>query len=89
MRYNLCLILGVAQLCKCYNGDYLIPLFRPSLSPESEIFLSADEVYNTEVTPRWSTFKDPSYIAAIKPASQEDVQSIVSSITTGNREGSS
>lgn len=89
MRYNLCLILGVAQLCRCYDGDYLIPLFRPALSPESGVFLYADEAYNTEVTPRWSTFKDPSYIAAIKPASEEDVQSIVSSILAGDREGPS
>lgn len=89
MRYNLCLLLSLAQLCKGYDGDYLIPLFRPALSPEAGIFLSADEVYNTEVTPRWSTFNDPSYIAAIKPETEEDVQSIVSFLIPWNGESPS
>ncbi|PKX89072.1 FAD-dependent monooxygenase fmqD [Aspergillus novofumigatus IBT 16806] len=30
-----------------------------------------------DVVPRWSTYKNPSYVATIKPASEEDVQNIV------------
>ena len=53
-------------------------IFRPVLSSEAEIYLGSD--YHKDVVPRWSTYKEPSYVATIKPASEEDVQMIVSSL---------
>jgi len=54
-------------------------IFRPVLSSEAHIYLTNDSSYD-DVVPRWSTYKGPSYVATIKPASEEDVQGIVSTV---------
>ena len=59
------------------NLTDLNDIFRPVLSLESHIYLTNESSYD-DVVPRWSTYKKPSYVATIKPASEEDVQSIVS-----------
>ncbi|PKY04996.1 FAD binding domain protein [Aspergillus campestris IBT 28561] len=55
-------------------------LFSPVLSPGAEICLPSDKVCGPVIS-RWSTFKTPSYIATIKPATEEDVQKIVQTAT--------
>ncbi|KAL5000330.1 hypothetical protein BDV10DRAFT_183398 [Aspergillus recurvatus] len=52
-------------------------LFGPSLSPSARIYLPSDPEYTTAITQRASTYDEPEYIAAIKPATEEDVQAIV------------
>ncbi|KAI4224138.1 MAG: hypothetical protein L6R36_004894 [Xanthoria steineri] len=52
-------------------------LFAGSLSPGTEIFLPSDANYSQSVTQRWDIFTEPTYLGAIKPATDEDVQSII------------
>ncbi|RHZ49215.1 FAD-dependent monooxygenase fmqD [Aspergillus thermomutatus] len=66
------------------DDNNLIAIFRPVLTPGAQIFLLSDSDYDNNVMPRWSTFKDPSYVATIKPATEEDVQAIVSTATSHN-----
>ena len=56
----------------------LAALFGPSLSPGAEIFLRSDSQWSTQVTQRWTIHEAPSYAGAIKPATEEDIQNIVS-----------
>lgn len=53
-------------------------LFAPYLSPGSQIYLSSDANFTGELIPRWSSWHPPSYIGAIKPATETDVREIVS-----------
>ncbi|KAI9879288.1 MAG: hypothetical protein M1830_009018 [Pleopsidium flavum] len=55
----------------------LTALVGPNLSPGAEIFLPSDANYAEDVTQRWTTHKAPSYLGAIKPATEADVQNIV------------
>ena len=56
-------------------------LFGPHLSPEAEIVLRPDTNWFQDVQQRWSTWAAPSYKGAIKVATAEDVQNIVSKIS--------
>ncbi|CAN8102492.1 unnamed protein product [Discula destructiva] len=51
--------------------------FRSSLSPQSKIFLASDPNYANETTQRWTVYEEPTYSAAIIPATASDVQTIV------------
>lgn len=52
-------------------------LFGPSLSPAAQIVLCSDAHYTEEITQRWTTHGAPSFLGAIKPATEVDVQNIV------------
>ena len=56
----------------------LTDLFGPELSPKAQIILPTDAAWRTEVRARWTDYKALSYLGAIKPATEEDVQVIVS-----------
>lgn len=56
----------------------LMELFGPSLSLNAEIILPSDASFSQKLTPRWTNFNSPSYTGAIKPATETDVQNIVS-----------
>ncbi|GFF58651.1 6-hydroxy-D-nicotine oxidase [Aspergillus udagawae] len=51
-------------------------IFEPVLSPGARLYLPGDPDY-FNMTERWSNLFDPSYIAAIQPATEGDVQSII------------
>jgi hypothetical protein len=51
-------------------------IFEPVLSPGARLYLPGDPDY-FNMTERWSNLFDPSYIAAIQPATEGDVQNIV------------
>lgn len=53
-------------------------LFGPSLSLNAEIILPSDGNFSQKLTPRWTNYLSPSYVGAIKPATETDVQNIVS-----------
>lgn len=55
----------------------LTALFGPSLSPDAQILLLYDANYSTQLTQRWTDYNAPSYISAIKPATEADIQVIV------------
>jgi hypothetical protein len=64
-------LLAAAQ---SYN---LTALFQSVLSPGAEIYYANDSNWTQEVTQRWSTWDAPTYLGAIKPATERDVQNIV------------
>ncbi|KAI4144670.1 MAG: hypothetical protein LQ341_002600 [Variospora aurantia] len=61
----------------------LTALFGPSLPPDAQILLPNDANYSTQLTQRWTDYNAPSYIGAIKPATEADIQVIVT-IATAN-----
>ena len=73
-------LLFILPLVAAYNASNLQALFGPSLSSGAEIFLPSYTNYTAEVQQRWSGWSAPSYIGAIKVATVEDVQSIVSKV---------
>ena len=56
----------------------LTALFAPSLSPSAQIILPTDINYTARLTQRWTDYNAPSYIGAIIPATETDIQNIVS-----------
>ncbi|PYH88739.1 FAD-binding domain-containing protein [Aspergillus ellipticus CBS 707.79] len=52
-------------------------IFGPSLSSGAQIFLPSQANYTEDVTQRWTTYDAPTYIGAIKPATVDDIQTIV------------
>lgn len=66
------------------DGNDIAAIFGPVLTPEAHIFLPSDGDYDDNVMARWSTFNDPSYVATVKPATETDVQAIVSTAASHN-----
>lgn len=62
-----------------YPSSNLSSLFAPSLSPGAKILLPTDANYTGEVTQRWTIHEAPTYLGAIKVATEADVQAIVRS----------
>lgn len=56
----------------------LTALFGPGLSPGAKIYSASTANYTQDVTQRWTLHDAPTYIGAIKPATEADVQNIVS-----------
>ncbi|KAI4235936.1 MAG: hypothetical protein L6R40_006304 [Gallowayella cf. fulva] len=52
-------------------------LFSSRLSSDTRIFLPSDANFSQEVTQRWDIFTEPNYLGVIKPATEQDVQTIV------------
>lgn len=71
-------LLAVVSVVAATRNATIKSLFAGSLSPGTEIFLPSDANYSQSVTQRWDIFTEPTYLGAIKPATDEDVQSIVS-----------
>lgn len=51
--------------------------FQGNLSAGTKIFLPSDPDYANETTQRWTVYEEPTYAAAIVPATASDVQNIV------------
>ena len=68
-----CSAISVAQ------GSNIVALFGPSLSPGAEIFLPTYANYTEDVTQRWTLHDAPTYLGAIKVATEADIEHIVSS----------
>jgi hypothetical protein len=80
MAYLLLLIFALCSTIHstfALTGQEVAAYFRQSLTLESEVFLPTDSNYTQETTQRWTAYKEPTYIVAVKPASEADVQSIV------------
>jgi hypothetical protein len=51
--------------------------FEENLSQGSEVYLPEDSGYATEITQRWNTLEPPTYLVAVKPATDTDVLEVV------------
>jgi hypothetical protein len=51
--------------------------FQGCLSPGAKIYFPSDPSYVNETIQRWTVYEEPTYIAAIKPATDDDVKAIV------------
>jgi hypothetical protein len=56
----------------------LTSLFGPHLSPKAQIILPTEDNFAAELTPRWTDYNRPTYVGAIKPATEGDIQKTVS-----------
>ena len=75
--FIICLLLLPFVAASSYD---IQQLFGPHLSSDAEIILRPASNWFEVVQQRWSTWAAPSYKGAIKVASAEDVQNIVSRV---------
>ena len=68
------------------NGAQIAAYFEQVLSPGSEVYLPTDSNFTDEtaITQRWNSFSEPTYAVAVKPATEGDVQKVVSLRTIQN-----
>ncbi|EUC44408.1 hypothetical protein COCMIDRAFT_98329 [Bipolaris oryzae ATCC 44560] len=50
---------------------------KTQLSPSSEVVLSSSQAYTTEIKQRWNAYDAPSFVVGVKPATANDVATIV------------
>ncbi|KAL3461912.1 hypothetical protein BJX64DRAFT_299902 [Aspergillus heterothallicus] len=55
----------------------LTSIFRPYLSQSAEILLPTDNEFPGQLTQRWTDYNKPTYIGAIKPATEADIQKTI------------
>lgn len=60
------------------TGAEVASYFRKNLSKASDIYLPSGTNYTLETTQRWNAFSAPTYILSVKPATDVDIQKIVS-----------
>ena len=62
------------------TGAQIAAYFKEILSTGAEIYLPTDSNFTDEtaITQRWNSFSEPTYIVAVKPSTEGDVQKIVS-----------
>jgi hypothetical protein len=71
-------LLGLAAHVAAVDLD---AMFGPYVSADTVIASSCDADYASVLGPRWSTWAAPTYFGAIMPATEADLQAIVSSGT--------
>ena len=64
------------------TGPEIAAYFRAHLSKAADVYLPSESNYTLETTQRWNANRAPSYAVSVKPASNEDVQTIVGSQST-------
>ena len=60
------------------TGAEVASYFRRHLSEASDVYLPSENKYTLETTQRWNAFSAPTYIISVKPATDLDIQKIVS-----------
>lgn len=70
-------LLSVALTLSAFTVAYDITALLSELSPSTEVFYPSDANW-TDSIQRWTTYDEPTFVAALKPASVEDLQTIVS-----------
>ncbi|KAL2810520.1 hypothetical protein BJX63DRAFT_444698 [Aspergillus granulosus] len=68
-------ILGASVATSTFPN--LTSIFGPYLSPSAEILLPTDNEFPSQLTQRWTDYNKPSYIGAIKPATEKDIQKTI------------
>lgn len=70
------------MVCYCYftgqNASTLEEVYGPWVSSSTEIAGSAEANFSSVVGHRWSEWEAPNWSGAIKPASVQDLQEVVS-----------
>ncbi|KAJ9254992.1 CAZyme family AA7 [Paecilomyces variotii] len=69
-------LLSVALTLNAFTVAYDITALLSELSPSTEVFYPSDANW-TDSIQRWTTYDEPTFVAALKPASVEDLQTIV------------
>jgi hypothetical protein len=64
-----------------HDAYTLEELYEPWVSPATEIASSTDANFSSVVGPRWSAWEAPHWSGAIKPATEKDLQKVVSIVS--------
>lgn len=75
------LVLGalhLASLASALASGDIQNYLKTELSSSSEVLLSSDQSYDTEIKERWNAYDAPTFVVGVKPATVEDVATIVS-----------
>lgn len=71
-------LFSIVGTLSAQTGPEVASYFRKHLSNASDIYLPSESNYTLETTQRWNAFSAPTYIISVKPATDADVQKIVS-----------
>lgn len=70
-------LLSVALTLDTFTAAYNISRLLLELGPTTQVFYPSDANW-TDTVQRWTTYDEPTFVAALKPASVADLQTIVS-----------
>jgi len=70
-------LLRSALVLSAVGSTNLTALFTPGLSPGAEVILPGESTWGSEVQARWTDYQAPTYLGAIKPVTEEDIQHTV------------
>ncbi|CAE7205748.1 hypothetical protein P3342_011551 [Pyrenophora teres f. teres] len=70
-------LLSVVGMTSAVTPGNIQSYLQSHLSSKSEVFLSSSQSYQTELTERWNAYQAPSYVVGVKPATAQDVSTIV------------
>ncbi|KAJ2982722.1 hypothetical protein NUW58_g6385 [Xylaria curta] len=76
MKYQASLVLPFVAAAYAASFDPQ-SLFGPHLSEGTQIASSSDPNFSSVVSPRWSSWEAPGFVAAIKPVTEGDIQQII------------
>lgn len=62
----------------CISSTSIYHYLKDNLSSGADVYLASDANISSLVTQRWNVFEAPSYVVYARPATAEDVQTIVS-----------
>ncbi|PVH93921.1 FAD-binding domain-containing protein [Periconia macrospinosa] len=57
--------------------DEIADYFHQNLSPGSSVHVTSDPASASAITPRWNLWSSPTYVVAVKPALNSDVQKVI------------
>lgn len=86
LSWMLLVLVAVSRVAAINPPDIVPGLKSLGLSSGTEIVHPSDQGYSSGFTQRWTTHDAPSYAAAVKPSSAQDVATVVCSVLQhGNR----
>lgn len=70
-------LLYLAGLVSALTPGDIQSYLKSQLSADSEVLVSSDQSYNTTIKQRWNAYDAPSFVVGVKPATAQDVATIV------------
>ena len=79
LPFSILTLSSVVATAIALTGPEIATYFSQHLSSASTVYLPGSSDYASNTTQRWNAFSEPTYIVAVKPSTEVDVQKIVSS----------
>ncbi|KAF1359685.1 FAD-binding domain-containing protein [Lizonia empirigonia] len=71
------ILLSAVSLASTISSATIQAYLKDHLSSSSEVFVTGESAFTTELTERWNAYDAPTYVVGVKPATAEDVSIII------------